>query len=80
MKSFYLGDDTPELRARIGRTKALKSEGEARRKNMARLARLLRSEGLIATDRTTDSLLAAFARAGVFRLGGTLVGRGAYAL
>src|SRR5690606_36962212 len=40
----------------------------------------LRSEGLIGTDRETGSLLLAFARAGVFRLGGTLIGTGAYAL
>ena len=64
MKSRYLGEGTPE----------------ARRKTMARLARVLRAEGLVATDRDTGSLLLAFARAGVFRLGGTLVGTAAYAL
>jgi hypothetical protein len=47
---------------------------------MSRLARVLRSEGMIGTDRETGSLLLAFARAGVFRLGGTLIGTGAYAL
>jgi hypothetical protein len=47
---------------------------------MSRLVRTLRSEGLIAVDRDTGALLAAFARAGVFRLGGTLVGTSAYAL
>ena len=60
MKSRYLGEGTPELRAR--------------------LARVLRAEGFMATDRDTGSLLLAFARAGVFRLGGTLVGTAAYAL
>ena len=35
---------------------------------------------MIGTDRETGSLLLAFARASVFRLGGTLVGTGAYAL
>ena len=47
---------------------------------MTRLARTLRAEGLITTDRDTGSLLLAFARAGVFRLGGTLIGTAAYSL
>jgi hypothetical protein len=80
MKSRYLGEGTPELRARLARAAELKAQGEARRKTMARLARVLRAEGLVATDRDTGSLLLAFARAGVFRLGGTLVGTAAYAL
>lgn len=80
MKSRYLGEGTPELRARLARAAELKAQDEARRKTMARLARVLRAEGLVATDRDTGSLLLAFARAGVFRLGGTLVGTAAYAL
>ena len=80
MKSRYLGEDTPELRARLTRATELKAAAEPRRKTMARLARVLRAEGFIATDRDTGSLLLAFARAGVFRLGGTLVGTAAYAL
>lgn len=80
IKSRYLGEGTPELRARLSRTVELKAEGEERRKTMARLARVLRAEGFIGTDRDTGSLLLAFARAGVFRLGGTLVGTAAYAL
>lgn len=80
MKSRYLGEGTPELRARLARAVDLKAEGEERRKTMARLARVLRAEGLIGTDRDTGSLLLAFARAGLFRLGGTLVGTAAFAL
>ena len=80
MKSRYLGEGTPELRARLARAAELKAGAEARRATMARLARVLRAEGFIATDRDTGSLLLAFARAGVFRLGGTLVGTAAYAL
>lgn len=80
MKSRYLGEATPELRARLARAAALKAQAGDRRRTMARLARVLRAEGLIATDRDTGSLLLAFARAGVFRLGGTLVGTAAYAL
>ncbi|WP_241560123.1 GSU2403 family nucleotidyltransferase fold protein [Solirhodobacter olei] len=47
---------------------------------MSRLARVLRAEGLIVTDRDTGSPFLAFARAGAFRLVGTLVGTAAYAL
>jgi hypothetical protein len=80
MKSRYLGEGTPELRARLADAAALKADAEARRATMARLTRVLRAEGFIGTDRDTGSLLLAFARAGVFRLGGTLVGTGAYGL
>lgn len=80
MKSRYLGEGTPELRARVARATELKEAGAARRERMARLARVLRAEGFVATDRDTGSLLLAFARAGLFRLGGTMIGTGAYAL
>ena len=80
MKSRYLGEATPELRARLAQATRLKDDAEARRRTMARLVRVLRAEGYMATDRDTGSLLSAFARAGVFRLGGTLIGTSAYAL
>ncbi len=80
MMSRYLGEDKPELRTRLDRAQALKADAEARRKRMTRLARTLRAEGLIATDRETGSILLAFARTGMFRLGGTLVGTTAYGL
>lgn len=47
---------------------------------MTRLTRVLRAEGLTTMDRETSSMLLAFARAGLFRLGGTLVGTGAFGL
>lgn len=80
MKSRYLGEDSPELRARLDRAAALRDESRERGKRMSRLARTLRAEGFATTDRETGSMLLAFARAGVFRLGGTMVGTGAYAL
>ncbi|WP_299730965.1 GSU2403 family nucleotidyltransferase fold protein [uncultured Tateyamaria sp.] len=80
MKSRYLGEDTPELRDRLDRAADLKADSEARRKTMGRLARTLRAEGFIAVDRDTGSMLSAFARAGMFRLGGTMIGTAAYAL
>jgi hypothetical protein len=80
MVSRYLGEDKPDLRARLERAEVLKDEAQMRRKRMTRLAKVLRAEGFIMTDRETGSLLLAFSRAGVFRLGGTLVGTTAYSL
>jgi hypothetical protein len=64
----------------LQRAEALKVDGAARRNRMARLSRALRAEGLITTVRETGSILLAFARAGVFRLGGRLVRTSAYGL
>lgn len=80
MKARYLGEDSPQLRARLAQSDTLRETAKARQTEMARLARILRAEGLIATTRDMGALLAAFARAGVFRLGGTLVGTAAFAL
>ncbi len=80
MKSRYLGEDSPELRLRLARARELKAETDERRKIMTRKAKILRAEGLIGVDRDTGSMLLAFAKAGLFRLGGTLIGTGAYAL
>lgn len=80
MKTRYLGEDKPELRARLEKAETLKQEATERRARMTKLTRILRAEGFSALDRDTGSMLFAFARAGVFRLGGTLVGTGAYGL
>jgi len=80
MKSRYLGEDTPELQARLQRAAKLKAGQTERRKRMSKLAAILRAEGFTAMDRAAGSLLFAFARAGMFRLGGTLVGTTAYGL
>ncbi|MBE3637236.1 nucleotidyltransferase family protein [Mangrovicoccus algicola] len=80
MKSRYLGEDSPALRARLAGAEGLRAGAQERRRTMARLARILRAEGLITADRETGSMLLAFARAGLFRLGGTLIGTAAYGL
>ena len=80
VQNRYLGDDSEEMRSRVARHRDLADQTKARAGERSRLVRLLRSEGLPATDRATGSLLAAMARAGVFRLGGTIVGTGAFAL
>lgn len=80
VKKRYIGEDSDELRARLKKHEALKAETEARRKARTRLVRLLRAEGFLGVDAGTGSLLAAMAAAGVFRLGGTIVGTHAFRL
>jgi hypothetical protein len=80
VKERYLGEDSDALRARIERHGRLKEERAARRRERARLVRLLRSERFLGMDGATGSLVAAFAKAGVFRLGGVLVGTHAFRL
>lgn len=74
VKKTYLGEDSPELQQRIARAADLNSTLEERRRHRARLIRILRAEGFLGVDAATGSLLNAMATAGVFRLGGTIVG------
>lgn len=78
MAQRYLGPDTEELRERISWLQELRAEREARRREQTRLVRILRAEGFASTDVKTGSLLSTFSKAGVFRLGGTLVGTVAF--
>lgn len=80
MKARYVGEATPELMERVARAEALREATKARAEHRARLVRVLRAEGLTPVDGETGSLLLAFERIGLFRLGGTLVGTGAFAL
>lgn len=76
----YLGEETPALLARLGQFEALKTERASRRRERARIVRLLRSERFLGLDGATGSLIAALARTGTFRLGGVLVGTTAFRL
>ena len=80
VKKRYIGEDSPELRARLDRHASLKADAAARASERARLVRILRAEGFMGVDAGTGSLLAAMARAGVFRLGGTIAGTHAFRL
>ena len=80
VRKTYIGEDSPELRERLNRKKALTAASQDRRKHRARLIRILRAEGFLGVDATTGSLLSAMSRAGVFRLGGTIVGTHAFRL
>jgi hypothetical protein len=76
----YIGEDTDELRDRFARIGAIRASEAERRAHRSRLIRILRAEGLLGIDAGSGSLLAALANAGVFRLGGTIVGTHAFRL
>jgi len=76
----YLGEATPELLTRLERFRDLKEERAGRKRERARLVRLLRSERYLGLDGATGSLIAAFAKTGTFTLGGVLVGTTAFRL
>lgn len=80
IKSRYLGEDSPELRARVARQKGSKLDAQDRRTRMSRLARVLKAEGMAAPNRATGALLLALSRAGLFQQGGTLIGTEAFML
>ena len=73
-KQKYAGPDTPELQERIARHGQIKASWQERRQ----LVVALRRTGLPAPDQQTGDLLAALARAGVFRLRACLVGTVAF--
>lgn len=80
VRKHYIGEDSPELADRIARHRDAREPAEHRRRARSRLVRLLRAEGYMGLDPTTGSLMAALAGAGVFRLGGTVVGTHAFRL
>jgi hypothetical protein len=80
VRKTYIGEETPELLMRLDQHRELKAKAEARAHERARLVRILRAERFMGHDAATGSLLAAMASAGVFRLGGTVVGTHAFRL
>lgn len=76
----YIGEDSPELRARLARHEEIARELKTNGQQRARLMRVLRAENYLMSDAGTGQAIAAMARAGVFRLGGTLVGTQAFRL
>jgi hypothetical protein len=80
VKKAYIGEDSDELRQRLEHAAELSTLRVERRAQRTRLIRLLRAEGFLGVDAGTGGLLAAMANAGVFRLGGTLVGTVAFRL
>jgi hypothetical protein len=80
VKERYIGEDGPALRDRIAHHRDLADLAATRRSERARLVRVLRAEGMTSMDRQSGSLLRALSLAGVFRVGGVLVGTQAFRL
>lgn len=78
VRKRYLGEDDDQTRDRIARHKSLAAHEAQAAQDRQRLIRILRAEGFQSLDAPTGALLSAMARAGTFRLGGTLVGTGAF--
>ncbi len=74
----YLGEDSADLRARIAKHQEGRVAAQDAGKDRSRLMRILRAEGYLTPDLGTGQIIQALARAGVFRLGGTLVGTQAF--
>jgi len=80
VRKSYIGEDSEELRERIRKIKAIAHVREDNQRHRARLIRILRAENFSGVDVATGSLLNAMQKAGVFRLGGTIVGTQAFRL
>lgn len=76
----YIGEDRPELRARLNRLAEIAEATRQNERERARLMRVLRAENYLMADAQTGQVVSAMARAGIFRLGGTLVGTQAFRL
>lgn len=80
VRKTYIGEDTPDLRLRLERSAAIAAAREESQRHRSRLIRILRAEGFSGVDVATGSLVNAMQKAGVFRLGGTIVGTQAFRL
>lgn len=78
VKDFYIGPDDDKNRALIEAYRAGRPAAEARTDRIKRLAAMLRVSGVATTDRDSTNIIRGFSEAGVFRLGGLLVGTHAF--
>ncbi|AMN52468.1 hypothetical protein ACP90_08575 [Labrenzia sp. CP4] len=74
----YIGEDTSELRNRLNRQTEIADAAKQADLERARLMRVLRAEGYLFADVGSGQVVSAMAKAGVFRLGGTIVGTHAF--
>ena len=80
VRKTYLGEQSPEMDERIANHRHLASQRTDRNAERGRLVRVLRAEGFQQIDAQSGSIIAALAKAGTFRLGGTIVGTHAFRL
>lgn len=78
VKDFYIGPDDEKTRALIETYKAGRPASEAKAERIKRLAAMLRVSGVSVTDRESTNIIKGFSEAGVFRLGGILIGTHAF--
>ncbi|MGA2080735.1 MAG: GSU2403 family nucleotidyltransferase fold protein [Holophaga sp.] len=78
VKDFYIGPDDDKTRAIMESYQAGRPDAEARADRIRRLSAMLRGGDLIITDTDSTRIIRGFAEAGVFRLGGILVGTHAF--
>ncbi|WP_417809797.1 GSU2403 family nucleotidyltransferase fold protein [Thioclava sp.] len=74
----YIGEDSEDLRGRLSRQKGIAEAEKQAGRERARLMRTLRAEGYLMSDVGTGQIISAMVKAGVFRLGGTLIGTQAF--
>jgi hypothetical protein len=79
VKDFYIGPDDDRTRAIMASYQAGRPDAEARAERIRRLSAMLRGGDLALTDTDSTRIIRGFAEAGVFRLGGILVGTHAFA-
>lgn len=80
VRKRYIGEDSSELAQRLSDITKLRDKIAERQAHRTRLIRILRAEGFFGMEAASGSLLSALSRAGVFRLGGTIVGTHAFRL
>jgi hypothetical protein len=78
VKDFYIGPDDDKTRAIMEAYQSGRLDAEARADRIRRLSAMLRGGDLITTDTDSTRIIRGFAEAGVFRLGGILVGTHAF--
>ncbi|UCG38912.1 MAG: hypothetical protein JSV00_01365 [bacterium] len=77
-KQTYLGKDSPELRKALDSFRSERGSLEPDRESIQRLCGLLRAGEALVTDTASARVIRALAEAGVFHLGGILVGTNAF--
>jgi len=78
VKDFYIGPDDGKTHALMEAYQAGRPAAEAKAERIKRLAAMLRVSGVSLTDRDSTRIIKGFAEAGVFRLGGILIGTHAF--
>jgi len=77
-KQIYLGKESPSLRKVVERFYEERKSDQPDRESIQRLCALLRTGGAMVTDTMSTRVIRSLSEAGVFHLGGVLVGTNAF--